>query len=104
MDEVAGDEGLDRRQRLAELDNSGIKADLLLRLAQRGGGEIGIAFVAATAGKGDLAGVTAQVGPPLGEDEARLVGPAVEGEEDGGVDQMITWTVPPSTDQAAPLT
>jgi hypothetical protein len=49
-----------------------------------------------------------QVGAPLGEDEARVLGPAVEGQEDSCVDgaaaQMITWTVPPSTDQAAPAT
>jgi hypothetical protein len=69
--------------------------------------------------------VAAEVGSALGEDQPRLLGPAVEGEEDGGVGvaadldlprflgreqpvgelaQMITWTVPPSTDQAAPLT
>ena len=29
--------------------------------------------------------MAAQVGAALGEDQARLVGPAVEGEEDGGV-------------------
>jgi hypothetical protein len=61
----------------------------------------------AAAGEGDLAGVTAQVGAALGEDQTRLVVPAVERQQDGGVDlvpQMITWTVPPSTLQAAPLT
>jgi len=50
--------------------------------------------------------MASQVGAALGEDQARLViGPAVERQEDGGFGrQMITWTVPPSTDQAAPLT
>ena len=69
--------------------------------------------------------MAAQVGAALGEDQAGFLGPAVERQEDGGVGvaadldpprllrreqqlcevgQMITWTVPPSTDQAAPLT
>jgi hypothetical protein len=91
-------------QGLAELDHRGIQADLLLRLAQGGGGEVGVLLVAAAAGEGDLAGVAAQVGAALGEDEARLLGPAVERQQDRGVGQTITCTVPPSTDQAAPLT
>jgi hypothetical protein len=48
------------------------------------------------------------VRPALGEDQTWLIGPAIERQEDGRVDglaaQMITWTVPPSTDQAAPAT
>ena len=51
--------------------------------------------------------MAAQVGATLGEDEAGVVGPALEWQQHGRVDfapQMITWTVPPSTDQAAPLT
>ncbi|MEZ5077482.1 MAG: hypothetical protein R2725_08570 [Solirubrobacterales bacterium] len=107
MDPVAGDEGAGGRQPLAELDQRRVEADLLLGLADRGGGEVGVFLVVAAAGEGDLAGVAAQVGPALGEDQPGLVGPAVERQQDGGVDldpQMITWTVPPSTDQAAPLT
>ena len=107
VDAKAGDEGSGGRQFLAELDSGGVEADLLLRLAQRGGGQIGVALVPAPAGKRDLARVAAQVRTPLGKDEARLVGPAVERQQDRRVDlpaQMITWTVPPSTDQAAPLT
>jgi hypothetical protein len=68
--------------------------------------------------------VAAQVRAPLGEDQPRPLGPAEERQQDGrvgaaarlqrprflgceeefGEAQMITWTVPPSTDQAAPLT
>jgi len=108
VDEVVGDEGLYRRQRLAGLDPGGVEPDLLLGLAQRGRPQVGVALVAAAAGEGDLAGVAPQVGPALGEDEAGILGPAVEGQEHGrlyrAADQMITWTVPPSTDQAAPAT
>jgi hypothetical protein len=106
VDSVAGDEGVGGRQLFAQLDFGRVQANLLLGLAQRGCAEVGVARVAPTAGKRDLAGVAAQVGAALGEDEPRLVArPAVERQEDGGFDrQMITWTVPPSTDQAAPLT
>jgi hypothetical protein len=105
VDEVAGYEGLDRPQRLAQLDAGGVEPDLLLRLAQRRRRQVGVTLVLASAREGDLAGVAPQVGSSLGEDQARFVGPAVKRQEDGGVDgQMITWTVPPSTDQAAPLT
>ncbi|HSS34230.1 MAG TPA: hypothetical protein VLL27_13215 [Solirubrobacterales bacterium] len=68
--------------------------------------------------------MAAQVRAALGEDQPRLLGPAVERQQDRclgtaavlrerlrGVEQqlrelgqMITATVPPSTDQAAPLT
>jgi hypothetical protein len=52
--------------------------------------------------------VAAQVGAALGEDEAGVVRPSVEGQENRrlylATDQMITWTVPPSTDQAEPAT
>jgi hypothetical protein len=105
VDAIAGGEGIGRRQGLAELDLAWVEADLLLRLAQGGRAEVGVAGVVAAAGKGDLAGVAAQVGAPLGEDEPGLVRPAVEGKQYRGFDrQMITWTVPPSTDQAAPAT
>jgi len=125
VDPVTRDEGRGRRQGAAELDPGGLERDLLLGLAQGGGGEVGVARVPAAAGERDLARVPAKVGAALGEDQPRGVGPAVEGEEDGGVGvaadldlarllrreqqvgevgQMITWTVPPSTDQAAPLT
>jgi hypothetical protein len=49
VDAVTGDEGLGRLERLAELDRGGVEADLLLRLAQRGGGEVGVVLVAAAA-------------------------------------------------------
>ena len=78
VDPVAGDEGRGRRQRPAQLDRGRVEADLLLGLAQRRRAEVGVARVAAPAGKGDLAGVAAQVGAALGEDQARLLGPAVE--------------------------
>jgi hypothetical protein len=52
--------------------------------------------------------VASQIGAALSEDQPWVLRPAVEGQEDGRVylatDQMITWTVPPSTDQAAPAT
>jgi hypothetical protein len=52
--------------------------------------------------------VPSQVGAALGEDQPWVLRPSVERQEDGRVylatDQMITWTVPPSTDQAAPET
>jgi hypothetical protein len=125
MDAVAGDEGRDRRQRPLQHDGRRVEGDLLLRLAQRRRRQVGVAGVLAPAGEGDLAGVTAQVGAALGEDQPRFLGPAVDGEQHRGVRpaarlhrrrvlgrqqqlcqlaQMITWTVPPSTDQAAPLT
>jgi hypothetical protein len=125
MDEVVGDERRVRRQRAGELDRRGLEADLLLGLAQRRRRQIRVAGVAAAAGEGDLTRVQAQVGAALGEDQARLLGPAVDRQQDrrlgaaavarrarvlgaqqqaGEVGQMITWTVPPSTDQAAPLT
>jgi hypothetical protein len=89
------------------IDDRRVEADLLLGLAQRGGGEVDVDVVLAPAGKRDLAGVPPQVRAPLGEDQARLVGIAIEGQQHCCVDwafQMITWTVPPSTDQAAPAT
>lgn len=104
VDAVVGDEGVCRWQRLAQLDRRRVETDLLLRLTQRGGREVGVGLVPASAGERDLAGVTAQVGAPLGEDEAGLVRPAVERQQYSRLGQMITWTVPPSTDQAAPLT
>ena len=108
VDEVVGDEGLDRRQRLAGLDLSRVEADLLLGLAQRRRPQVGVALVAAAAGEGDLTGVAPQVAAALGEDEAGILRPAIEGQEYRrlyrAADQMITWTVPPSTDQAAPVT
>jgi hypothetical protein len=104
VDPVAGDEGAGGVQGLAELDLRGVESDLLPGLAQGGGGEVGVVVVTAAAGEGDLAGVAAQVGAALGENQAGLLGPAVEGQQDRGVGQTITCTVPPSTDQAAPLT
>jgi hypothetical protein len=107
VDAVPGDEGSGGRQLCGDLDGGRVEADLLLGLADGGRREVGVVLVAPPAGEGDLAGVAAQVGAPLGEDQAGLVGPPVERQQDGRVDlapQMITWTVPPSTDQAAPLT
>ena len=109
-----------------QLDRGRVETDLLLGLAQRRGVEVGVAGVAAAAGEGDLAGVAAQVGAALGEDQARLarasrrapaappprsparsIAAASSGESSRlaqSSTQMITWTVPPSTDQAAPAT
>jgi hypothetical protein len=106
MDPIAGGEGRGRAQLPGQLDRGGVEADLLLRLAQGRRREVRVALVAAPAREGDLPGVSSQVGPPLGEDQAGIVGPAEERQQDRRLDtaQMITWTVPPSTDQAAPLT
>ena len=62
-----------------------IERDLLLGLAQRRRGEVGVGLVPAAAGKGDLARVTPHVGAPLGEDQARIVRPAVERQQDRGL-------------------
>jgi hypothetical protein len=78
VDPVAGDEGVGRRQRLADLDLGGIEANLLLRLAQRGRLQVGVGRIAASAREGDLTGVAAQVGAPLGEDQSGLVRPSIE--------------------------
>src|SRR5436305_2364445 len=87
MNPVAGDEGVGRRQFLAKLNLGRVEADLLLRLAQRGRAEVGVLRIAAAAGERDLAGVAAQIGATLGEDEARLVvRPAVEWQQDRGLD------------------
>jgi hypothetical protein len=127
VDAVAGDKGRDRREGADQLDGGGVESDLLLGLAQRGRREVGIVGILAATGEGDLAGVAPQVGAALGEDQPGLLGPAVERQEDRGVGaaagldqrrfrwrqqplrqpggaQTITWTVPPSTDQAAPAT
>jgi hypothetical protein len=122
---VAGDEGPGGWQGAADLDVARGEGDLLLGLAQRRRDQIGVGGVVPPTGERDLAGVAAEVGAALGEDQSRALGPAVERQQDGGVDvaagldrprllgreqplgevaQMITWTVPPSTDQAAPLT
>jgi hypothetical protein len=131
VDAVVGDEGGDRGQRADRRDRAGVESDLLVGLAQRRRQQVGVARVAAPAGEGDLARVPAEVGPPLGEDQPRLLGPAVERQQDRRIGpaarldrqrllgrqqaggeavgarpgaQTITWTVPPSTDQAAPAT
>jgi hypothetical protein len=85
VDLVPGHEGPDRRQRSDHVDRRGIEADLLLRLAKRGGDEVRILLIAAPAGKGDLPGVAAKVGAPLGEDEARALRIPVERQQNGGV-------------------
>ena len=64
-------------QFLAQLDPRRVQADLLLRLAQRGRAEVGIAGISAATGERDLTGVPAQVSAALGEDQAGLLGPAV---------------------------
>jgi hypothetical protein len=54
-----------------QLDGVWRQADLLVCLTQRRRGEIGVAGVATAAGKGDLAGVAAQVGAPAREHDVR---------------------------------
>jgi len=57
-----------------------VETDLLFGLAQRRRPQVGVLGVAAATGEGDLAGVAPQVGAALGEDQARVLGPAVEGQ------------------------
>ncbi len=130
VDLVVGHERPDRRQRPDHVDLVRRQPDLLLRLAQGGGQQRLGRGVAPAAREGDLAGVAAQVGPALGEHEARPLRPPEQRHQDRrlgvpvGVDrlglldgqqglaqrldpgrgQMITCTVPPSTDQADPAT
>ena len=84
VDAVAGDECHGGGQRLAQLDGGRVEADLLLCLAQRRRGQVRVGLVPAPAGEGDLSGMSAQVRAALGEDEARVLRPAVQGQEDGG--------------------
>lgn len=122
---VAGDDGRGGLKRPDDLDRCGVEPDLLLALPQGAVEQALVAFDPA-AGKGDLPGVAPQIMPALGEDEARIVGPVEDRDQDGGVlgavgvdrqrlrgreqevgelaAQMITWTVPPSTPQAEPWT
>jgi hypothetical protein len=85
VDPVAGDEGRGGGQGAAQLDRRGREPDLLLGLAEGGPGQVRVVGVLAPAGERDLAGMAAKVGSALGEDQAWLLGPAVEREEDGGV-------------------
>lgn len=132
QDLEGGDDGRRRRQRADDLDRAWVEPDLLAGLAERALDE-GFAGVGAAARERDLAAVPTEVAATLGEDQAGTVGPAVEGDEDGGavaavgvealrlervekqprergaariagLAQMITCTVPPSTPQAAPST
>ena len=76
VDPVPGDEG--RGGGRAPLSSTRrAERDLLLGLAQRGPGQVGVAGVLAPAGERDLAGVAAKVGAALGEDQAGALGPAV---------------------------
>jgi len=125
VDAVVGDEGRDRRQRPDQIDRGGGEGDLLVCLPKRRRREVGVLGVLAPTGKRDLTRVAPQVRPPLGEDQPRIVRPAVKRDEHRRLRsppprhrlrllrgeqqvrqlvQMITWTVPPSTDQAAPAT
>jgi hypothetical protein len=73
MDLEAGDERADGRQRAGKLDGGRIEADLLLGLPQGRRRERLAGVVAPPAGEGDLAGMAAEVGAALGEDEAGLL-------------------------------
>jgi hypothetical protein len=89
VDAVAGDESAGGGELLAELDRRGLEADLLMGLAQRGGCEVGVGVVLASAGKRDLAGVPSQVRPPLGEDQAGIIRPAIERQQDRRVSSAV---------------
>ena len=90
IDGVVGDERRGRRQRADDLDRVGRQPDLLVRLAQRGGGEVGVLGVAAAAGERDLAGVALEVVAALGEDGVQLAGLVeVERGEHGGLGAAV---------------
>ena len=90
IDGVVGDERRRRGQRPDDLDRVGRQPDLLVRLAQRGGGEVGVLGVAAPAGERDLAGVALEVVAALGEDEMRLaLLVEVERGENGGLGTAV---------------
>ena len=71
--------GFMRGQGAEDLDSRGRQADLLVRLAQGGGGYIGIALVLLAAGKGDLAGMMLQPRGALGQDDFQPVASHDEG-------------------------
>ena len=71
VDAVAGDEGAGRRQRLAELDRAPGRGRSPPPPRAARSPQVGVAGVPAPAGEGDLAGVAAQVGAALGEDQSR---------------------------------
>jgi hypothetical protein len=108
VNSVAGDEGGRGGKAAAQLDRRRVEGNLLVSLAQGRCRQVGVTRVPTSSRKRDLSRMAAQVCPALGEDEPWLLRPAVQWQQDGRVDrltaQMITWTVPPSTDQAAPLT
>ena len=85
VDLVAGDEGADRRQGADHLDVAGSRpiSSSASRSAVASSSSAGI--VPAPAGKRDLAGVAAEVGAALGEDQAGLLGVAVDRHQHGGV-------------------
>ncbi len=85
VDAVAGDKGRGRRQSAAQLDRGGVEPDLLVRLAQCRRRQVGVPVVLSTAGERDLAGVAAQVGAALSEDQPRFLRPPVERQQHGSV-------------------
>ena len=72
VDHVVRRERRRSRQRAEQAHIRAGQADLLLRLAQRGHAQVGVARVAASAGKGDLARVAAQVRAAPGENHDGL--------------------------------
>jgi hypothetical protein len=72
VDRVARHERRDGRQLAEQAHLATGQADLLFGLAQRRLFQAGVLGVAPAAGKGDLAGVTAQVCAPACEDGVRL--------------------------------
>ena len=59
--------------------------DLLLRLAQRGGAEVGLALVVASARERDLARVPAQIVVALGEHRVQPAALEIQRHQHGGV-------------------
>jgi hypothetical protein len=89
VDGVVGGDGRRRLQGAEELDAAGIEADLLLRLAQRRGAQVGVLGVLAAAGERDLAGVAPEVVAPPGQDDVRLVADEEERNQDGRVGAAV---------------
>ena len=79
-----------RRQCADDLDRLGRQPDLLVGLAQRGRGQVGVLGVAPPTRERDLAGVALEVVAALGEDGVELtVLVEVERGEDGGLGAAV---------------
>ena len=90
IDGIVCDEGGRGGQGADDLDGIRRQPDLLVRLAQGGGGQVGVLGVAPPAGERDLAGVALEVVAAFGEDRVQLaVLVDVERRQDGGLGTAV---------------